>query len=104
MSRRVYLTIVVSAAIVTLAECGRLNRAATINQVTTTPGAATAAAFRQKLAEEFPDARVTCSDSMVVRVGTRTACNITDAGANRTVGFTYSSTHGAIDAASVKTS
>jgi hypothetical protein len=102
MSHRIYLTIVALAAIVTIAGCGRLNRAATINQVTTTPGAAIAATLQQHLADEFPNARVTCAHSMIVRVGTRTACNVTEAGANRTVRFTFSTTHGAIDPASVK--
>jgi hypothetical protein len=104
MRRRCIATAAALGAILALAGCGRLNRVATINQVTTTPGAATAAGLQQQLASQFPNARVTCSHSMIVRVGTRTACNITGAGTNRTVRFTFSNTHGAIDPASVKAS
>jgi Domain of unknown function (DUF4333) len=85
--------------------CGRLNRAATINQVTTTSGAAAAAALEQQLASHgLPGAHVTCSKTMIVNVGTTTSCNLTGAGKSATVRFTFSSKHGGIDSASVKTS
>ena len=91
--------------LVVLAGCGRLNRAATINQVTTTSGAAAAAALEQQLASHgLPGARVTCAKSLIVNVGTTTACNLTGAGGKRAVRFTFSSSNGAIDPASAKPS
>jgi hypothetical protein len=85
--------------------CGRLNRAATINQVSETPGAAAATALQQQLAKQgFPNARVSCAKTMIVNVGTRTSCNLTGAGSNGTVRFTFSGSDGAIDLASVKAS
>jgi hypothetical protein len=88
-----------------LAGCGRLNRAATINQVTLTPGAPAATALQQQLAQKgFPNARVSCAKSLIVNVGTRTACSLSGAGTNSTVRFTFSSSDGAIDLASVKAS
>ena len=91
--------------LVVLAGCGRLNRAATINQVTTTSGAAAAAALQQQLASHgLPGARVTCAKSLIVNVGTTTSCNLTGAGGKRAVRFTFSSSNGAIDPASVKPS
>ena len=91
--------------LVVLAGCGRLNRAATINQVTTTSGAAAAAALQQQLASRgLPGARVTCAKSLIVNVGTTTSCSLAGAGGKRTVRFTFSSSNGAIDLASVKPS
>jgi hypothetical protein len=88
-----------------LAGCGRLNRAATINQVTTTSGAAAAAALEHQMASRgLPGARVTCAKSLIVNVGTTTSCNLTGAGGKRTVRFTFSFSNGAIDPASVKPS
>jgi hypothetical protein len=96
---------VVAILLLVLAGCGRLNRAATINQTTQTSGAATAIALQQQLATQgFPKAQVTCAKTLIVNVGTRTSCNLTGAGAKGTVRFTFSSSHGAIDPASVKVS
>jgi hypothetical protein len=47
---------------------------------------------------------VTCAKTMIVNVGTTTSCNLTGAGKSATVRFTFRSSHGAIDPASVKTS
>jgi hypothetical protein len=96
---------VAAIGLLALAGCGRLNRAATINQVTTTPGATAAAALQQQLARHgLPGARVTCTKALIVNVGTTNSCSLTGAGKNGTVRFTFSSSHGGIDPASVKTS
>jgi hypothetical protein len=93
----------VVAVVMVLAGCGRLNRAATINQTTQTPGAAAATAVQRQLAKQgVPNAQVTCAKTMIVNVGTRTSCNLSGAGTKSTVRFTFSSTDGAIDPASVK--
>jgi hypothetical protein len=47
---------------------------------------------------------VTCTKKLIVNVGTTNSCILTDAGNNRTVRFTFSSKHGAIEAASVQPS
>jgi hypothetical protein len=89
--------------VLALAGCGRLNRTATINQVTRTPGAATAAALEQELASHgMSGAHVTCARTMIVRVGVTNSCTVTGAGKSKTVRFTYSSKHGAIKSASVR--
>jgi hypothetical protein len=96
---------VVVIAVLALAGCGRLNRAATINQVTRAPGAATEVALQQQLAKQgLPSARVTCAKHMIVNVGTRTSCVLTGAGTKSIVRFTFSGSDGAIDPASVKAS
>ena len=92
-------------AAVALAGCGRLNRAATINQVTTTSGAAAASALARQLASHgLSGAHVSCVKTLIVNVGTENACTLTGAGKNGTVRFTFSSSHGAIDPGSVKPS
>ena len=91
--------------VLALAGCGRLNRAATINQVKTTSGAATAVALQQQLAQHgLPGAHVICSKKMIVNVGTRTSCTLAGAGTKDIVRFTFTSSHGAIDPASVSAS
>ena len=91
-------------AVIPLAGCGKLNRAATINQATQTSGETTAAALQQQLASQFPNAHVSCSKSMIVNVGTRTSCALTGAEGKGTVRFTFRNSSGAIDPASVKAS
>jgi hypothetical protein len=55
-----------------------LNRVATINQVTTTQGATTAAALQHQLASHgLLDAHVTCAKTMIVNGGTTTSCELT---------------------------
>ena len=39
---------------------------------------------------------------MIVNVGTRTSCSLAGAGTKDTVRFTYTTSHGAIDPASVR--
>jgi hypothetical protein len=96
---------VAAIGLLALAGCGRLNRAATINQVTTTSGARAAAALQQQLANHgLSGARVTCAHRLIVNVGTTTSCVLTGAGNKSTVRFTFSSTNGVIDPASVKAS
>jgi len=96
---------VVVVAVLAVAGCGRLNRAATINQTTQTPGATTGSALQQQLAKEgFPNARVSCAKSMIVNVGTRTSCSLAGVGTKDTVRFTFTSSHGAVDPSSVKAS
>jgi hypothetical protein len=93
---------VAAIGVVALTGCGRLNRTATINQVTTTSGATTAAALKQQLASHgVPGAHVTCAKTLIVNVGTTTSCNLTGAGKNRTIRFTFSNSHGGIATASV---
>jgi hypothetical protein len=102
---RIRLFVLAAMGLLALAGCGRLNRAATINQVTTTSGAAAAATIEQQLASHgVPGAHVVCAKTMIVNVGTTTSCNLTGAEKNKTVRFTFSSSHGRINAASVKTS
>ena len=92
-------------AVLALAGCGRLTRTATINQVTTTSGAAAALALQQHLASHgMSAARVTCAKRLIVNVGTTTSCGVTGAGGANTVRFTFSSSQGNLDLASVKTS
>jgi hypothetical protein len=101
MTRRRLATIAALGTILVIAGCGRLTRVATINQVTQTAGAAAALVLQQHLAQQYPRAHVTCAHKLIVNVGTRTSCNVTDAGTNRTVRFTFTSTHGAIDPNSI---
>jgi hypothetical protein len=103
--RRLLLASVLLVAALALAGCGRLNRTATINQVTLVPGPVTAAALQQQLAKQsVPNARVTCAKNMIVNVGTRTACTLAGAGTKDIVTFTFTTKHGAIDPASVSAS
>jgi outer membrane murein-binding lipoprotein Lpp len=100
------LGVLAAIGVLALAGCGRLNRSATINQVTVTSGARTAAALQQQLAADhgLPGAHVTCAKRLIVNVGTTTSCELTGAGKYSKVRFTFSSSHGRIDTASVKTS
>src|SRR6516162_9093955 len=93
---------VVAILLLVLAGCGRLNRAATINQTTHTSGATTAAALQQQLSKQFPNAHVTCATRMIVNVGTRTGCALTGAEGKSTVRFIFRDSNGAIDPSSVQ--
>jgi hypothetical protein len=100
--RRFLCAGVLVVAVPTVAGCGRLNRTATINQTTQAPGATTAAALQRQLAKEgVPNARVSCAKSMIVNLGTRTSCRLAGARTKDIVRFTFSSSRGAIDPASV---
>jgi hypothetical protein len=89
-------------ALLALAGCGRLNRAATLNQTTQTSGVVAAATLQKQLIKQGqPRARVTCAKTMIVNVGTRTSCLLTGVGANGAVRFTFLNSHGLIDPASV---
>jgi hypothetical protein len=102
-ARRARLGAVTAVAVLALTGCGRLNRASTINQVTTTPGATAAAALEQQLGSHgLSGTHVSCAKSMIVNVGTNNSCTVTGAGKNGTVRFTFRSAHGAIDPSSVK--
>jgi len=92
----------VVVGLLALAGCGRLNRAATINQTTHTSGATTAAALQQQLSKQFPNAHVTCATRMIVNVGTRTGCALTGAEGKSTVRFIFRDSNGAIDPSSVQ--
>jgi len=92
----------VLVGLLALAGCGRLNRAATINQTTHTSGATTAAALQQQLSKQFPNAHVTCATRMIVNVGTRTGCALTGAEGKSTVRFIFRDSNGAIDPSSVQ--
>jgi hypothetical protein len=96
--------VLVLAGLLAVAGCGRLNRAATINQTTQTSGTKTAAALQEKLAQQFPNAHVSCANGMIVNVGTLTSCALTGAEGRSTVRFTFKNTDGEIDPASVKAS
>lgn len=100
------LGVLAAIGVLALAGCGRLNRSATINQVTVTSGATTAVALQQQLAANhgLPGAHVTCAKRMVVNVGTTTSCDLTGAGKYSVVRFTFSTSHGRIDTGSVKPS
>jgi len=94
---------VVALAALTLAGCGRLTRAATINQVTQTPGAAAAVRVQEQLAQHgYANARVTCAKTLIVNVGTDTTCGVAGAGSNTLVRFTFTHTNGDIDLSSVE--
>ena len=92
----------VLVGLLALAGCGRLNRAATINQTTHTSGATTAVALQQQLSKQFPNAHVTCATRMIVNVGTRTGCALTGAEGKSTVRFIFRDSNGAIDPSSVQ--
>jgi hypothetical protein len=94
----------VLAGLLALAGCGRLNRAATINQTTQTSGTKTAAALQQQLAQQFPNAHVSCANGMIVNVGTLTSCALTGAEGKSRVRFTFRNSSGEIAPASVKAS
>ncbi len=98
--------LVVTAAIagLALAGCGRLNRSATINQVTTTSGAAVATALAHQLAHQgLAGAHVSCTKAVIVNVGVNALCQVSGAGHSKLVEFSFSSAGGRISAASVKT-
>jgi PBP1b-binding outer membrane lipoprotein LpoB len=92
----------VAIAALALAGCGRLNRTATLNEVTQTPGAAAAVTVQQQLATHgYPNAKVTCAKTLIVNVGTTTTCSLTGAGTNKIVRFTLNHKNGEIKLSSV---
>jgi hypothetical protein len=99
------LAVTAAIAGVALAGCGRLNRAATINQVTTTSGAAVATVLAHQLAAHhaLTGAQVSCSKTVIVNVGVNALCHVSGAGHSKLVRFTFSSKSGRISATSVKT-
>lgn len=103
--RQARLGVLAAIGLLALAGCGRLDRVATINQVTTTSGATAAATLEQELARRgLSNAQVTCTKTMIVNVGTTTSCHLTGADKSGTVRFTFSSRDGRIDTTSVRTS
>jgi hypothetical protein len=96
----------VTAAItgVALAGCGRLNRAATMNQVTTTHGAAVATVLAHQLAHHgLSGVQVSCTKAMIVNVGVNALCQVSGAGHSKLVEFKFNSTSGHVSVTSVKT-
>jgi hypothetical protein len=93
----------VAVAALLLAGCGRLSRTATLNQATQTPGAAAAVTVQQQLATHgYPRAKVTCSKTLIVNVGTTTTCSLTGAGSKKIVRFTFNHKNGTVKLSSVK--
>ena len=93
---------VVVVTALALAGCGRLNRTATLNQVTQTPGAAAAATVQRRLATHgYPNANVSCADTLIVNVGTTTTCSLTGAGTHKLVRFTFTHKNGEVRLSSV---
>ncbi len=104
MRRSGRLAAALALAGLALSGCGRLNRTATINQVTTTSGSVVAAALAQQLADRgLSVARVTCARVVIVDVDSHVACTATRAGKNTIVRFSFSSLNGQIKASSVVT-
>ena len=71
------------------------------------PGTTAAASIEQTLAAQgAPNAKVTCPQNIIVKVGTTVTCNVSGAQgvATGTVTFTFSEANGTVDPASVKTS
>jgi hypothetical protein len=96
---------VIAVSVLALAGCGRLNRAATINQTTQTPGAMAQTTLEQQLAKQgVSNPHVTCAKNLIVNVGTTTTCKLTGAGTRSLVSFTFSNSHGDIKLTSVKPS
>ena len=98
------LAITAAMAALALAGCGRLNRSATINQVTTTSGAAVATGLAHQLASHgVANAHVSCARTLIVHVGVNTLCHVSGAGKSTLVEFSFSSAGGSISATSVRT-
>jgi hypothetical protein len=94
-----------SARLGAVATIALIALAARFSRVTTTSGAAVATALEQHLAGQgLAGAHVTCSRAMIVNVGTTNSCTLTGAGKYGTVRFTFKTSHGAVDSASVKPS
>ena len=71
------------------------------------PGTAAAGAIEKSLATQgAPNAKVTCPQSIIVKLGTTVTCNVSGAQgvAAGAVTFTFSEANGTVDPASVKTS
>lgn len=91
-------------SVVALAGCGRLNRSATINQVTTTSGAAVATVLAHQLVHHgVAGVHVSCTKAVIVNVGVNALCHVSGAGQSKLVEFSFSSAGGRISAASVRT-
>lgn len=102
--RSAQLAVVLTLAGFTLGGCGRLNRTATINQVTTTSGSVVAAALSHQLADHgHSGAHVTCAKAVIVEVDAHVICTVTGAGTDKIVTFSFSSHHRQVRAASVET-
>ena len=97
------LTATAAVAALALGACGRLNRVATINQVTTTSGSSVAAELDRQLAQHgLSSAHATCTKAVVQQVDARNACTLTGAGKEKVVRFSFSSNDGHIQVASVE--
>jgi Domain of unknown function (DUF4333) len=71
------------------------------------PGTAAASAIQESLAAQgAPNTKVTCPQTIIVKVGTTVTCNVSGAQgkAAGTVTYTFSEANGTVDPASVKTS
>lgn len=71
------------------------------------PGTAAASAIQESLAAQgAPNAKVTCPQNIIVKVGTTVTCDVSGAQgkAAGTVTYTFSEANGTVDPASVKTS
>jgi uncharacterized protein DUF4333 len=71
------------------------------------PGTAAATAIQESLAAQgVPNAKVTCPESIIVKLGTTVTCEVSGAkgAAAGTVTYTFSEANGTVDPASVKTS
>jgi hypothetical protein len=71
------------------------------------PGTAAASSIEKSLAAQgAPAAKVTCPQTVIVKVGTTVTCNLSGAQghATGTVTFTFSEANGTVDPASVKSS
>jgi hypothetical protein len=69
------------------------------------PGAVAVQSVEKSLAEQgYPNAQVTCPETIPVKVGTTTTCDVTGAGgaASGKVTFTFSSASGTVDSSSVQ--
>ena len=98
------LAVTAAIAGLALAGCGRLNRSATINQVTTTSGAGVATVLAHQLLHHgVAGVHVSCTKAVIVNVGVNALCHVSGAGQSKLVEFSFSSAGGRISAASVRT-
>jgi hypothetical protein len=95
-----------AAGILSVAGCGNVNRDATLGLTTKTirvPGATADTALEEQLETKgLAGTTVSCAQTIVVHVGVKTTCGLSNAGTNRTVRFTFKNASGEIDSSSVK--
>ena len=102
---RLRLSSFLALAVLALAACGEPTRVATLNETAHVSGATVAMTLQEQLAKRgFPSATVGCAKTIIVNVGPAVSCQLSGAGANGTVKFTFRTLDGKIELSSVKVS